>query len=111
MASLACDIPASFLQELTRRAGTNGGTVSSLVSEALADYLQTPFHTLFQVSTSGSLVEGVCAQAVTCARLLEHGDFGLGTFTGLDGEMVVLDGAIYRVQGNGKVSNTSWLIC
>ncbi len=47
------------------------------------------------------------AQAVTCAKILEHGDFGLGTLTGLDGEMVVLDGMIYRVQGNGKVSRAA----
>ena len=99
MATVTCDIPGSYLAELTRRVGINGGSISSLVSEALAGYLDAPIHTLFQVSTSGSLVEGVCAQAVTCAKLLEHGDFGLGTFTGLDGEMVVLDGAIYRVQG------------
>ena len=81
-----------------RRAGTTGGGVSALVSEALADYLDTTLHTLFQVSTSGSLVEDVYGHAVTCAKLLEHGDFGLCTFTGLDGEMVVLDGAIYHVQ-------------
>jgi acetolactate decarboxylase len=29
--------------------------------------------------------------------LLDHGDFGLGTFEGLDGEMVILDGEIYQV--------------
>ncbi len=104
MAVLQCDIPASFLRELTRRANTNGATVSKTVSDALAGYLDAPLHTLFQVSTSGSLVEGVYSEAVTCAQILQHGDFGLGTFTGLDGEMVVLDGAIYRVQGNGKVS-------
>ena len=57
MESLACDIPASFLKELTRRAGTNGSSVSALVSEALAGYLDASLHTLFQVSTSGSLVE------------------------------------------------------
>ena len=56
------------------------------------------------MSTSGSLVEGVYAQAVTCEKILEHGDFGLGTFTGLDGEMVVLDDAVYRVRGDGTVS-------
>ncbi len=66
------------------------------MSEALAGYLDAPIHTLFQASTSGSLVEGVYAQAVTCAKLLEHGDFGLGTFTGLDGQMVVLDGCSRR---------------
>ncbi len=106
MTSVTCDIPASFLKELTRRAGPHG-SISSLVSDALASYLDAPLHTLFQVSTSGSLVEGVYAQAVTCKRLLEHGDFGLGTFTGLNGEMVVLDGAVYRVQGDGKVSRAA----
>ncbi len=39
MASLTCDIPTSFLNELTRRGGPYGNSVSSLVSEALAGYL------------------------------------------------------------------------
>lgn len=95
------------MDELTRRAETNGRAVSSLVSEALASYLGAPLHTLFQVSTSGSLVEGVYSEAVTCATILQHGDFGLGTFTDLDGEMVVLDGVIYRVQGSGNVSQAA----
>ena len=40
-------------------------------------------------------------------RLLEHGDFGLGTFADLDGEMVVLDGRVYQVLGTGRVSEAS----
>ena len=103
MTIVNCDIPASLLAELQRREGLNSN-VSSIVARALAGYLDMPLHTLFQVSTSGSLVEGVYAEAVTCAKILEHGDFGLGTFTGLDGEMVVLDGAVYRVRGDGTVS-------
>ena len=35
---------------------------------------------------------------------MQHGDFGLGTFENQDGEMVVLDGRVYRIQGNGTVS-------
>jgi acetolactate decarboxylase len=31
-------------------------------------------------------------------------DFGLGTFVNLDGEMVVVDGKVYQVQGTGRVS-------
>jgi Alpha-acetolactate decarboxylase len=41
---------------------------------------------------------------VSAQRLLEHRDFGLGTFANLDGEMVVLDGHVYQVQGTGRVS-------
>lgn len=107
MVALTCDVPASLMDELNRRTGSGRGDASRLVNEALASYLGMPVHTLFQVSTSGALVEGVYTEAVTCAKILEHGDFGLGTFTGLDGEMVVLEGRIYRVQGTGKVSRAS----
>jgi acetolactate decarboxylase len=41
---------------------------------------------------------------VSVRSILEHGDFGLGTFADLDGEMVVLDGRAYRVGGSGSVS-------
>jgi acetolactate decarboxylase len=49
-------------------------------------------------------VAGVYSGAVSSGLILQHGDFGLGTFENLDGEMVVLDGRVYRVQGNGMVS-------
>ncbi|MDD1664251.1 MAG: acetolactate decarboxylase, partial [Methanomicrobiales archaeon] len=35
--------------------------------------------------------------------LMRNGDLGLGTFTGLDGEMVVVDGACYQVKSDGTV--------
>lgn len=34
---------------------------------------------------------------------MSHGDFGLGTFEHLDGEMVVLEGSIYQVHRDGSV--------
>lgn len=104
MPKIVVDIPNSLnsvLNEEIARSGTDG---SSIVTAALAQYLKTPVHTLFQVSTSGALVAGVYAGAVSAQGLLEHGDFGLGTFANLDGEMVVLDGHVYQVQGTGRVS-------
>jgi acetolactate decarboxylase len=70
---------------------------------ALSQNLGKPIHTLFQVSTSAALVEGLYQGAMRVSRLLRHGDFGLGTFIDLDGEMVVLDGICYRVSSNGSV--------
>jgi len=69
----------------------------------LSEYLGIPVHTLFQVSTSGALVAGVFDREVSVKSILEHGDFGLGTFANLDGEMVVLDGRAFQVQGTGRV--------
>jgi acetolactate decarboxylase len=64
-----------------------------------------PQHTLFQVSTSGALVQGIYERAVSSRFILNYGDFGIGTFENLDGEMIVLDGAIYQVRSDGKVLN------
>ena len=66
--------------------------VAHIVSKALADLFEIPYHTMFQVSTVTALVEGIYQGAVRVATLREHGDLGLGTFEGLDGEMVIVDG-------------------
>jgi acetolactate decarboxylase len=58
-------------------------------------------HSMYQISTAGALVDGVNKGAVCSRTLLEHGDFGLGTFENLDGEMVVVDGVIYRSAATG----------
>jgi len=60
------------------------GSPSSVVIAALAEYLGTPVHTVFQVSTSRALVAGVYSGVVRVQAILDHGDFGLGTFANLD---------------------------
>jgi acetolactate decarboxylase len=58
---------------------------------------------VFQVSTTGALVEGVYAGAADIGHLRAHGDLGLGTFAGLDGEMVAVDGGYFQVRADGSV--------
>lgn len=58
-------------------------------------------HPGFQVSTLSALNVGVYEGAATLAELKPHGDFGLGTLEGLDGEMVVLDGKVYQIKTDG----------
>ncbi len=60
--------------------------------------------TLFQVGTIDALMQGVYDGGITCGALRSRGDLGLGTFQGLDGEMLVLDGIVYQVRGDGSVS-------
>ena len=50
-----------------------------------------------------ALVEGIYQEKIPLAKILQHGDFGLGTFDSLDGEMVVLDGRVYQITGDGQV--------
>src|SRR6266550_4600345 len=77
--------------------------LAHIVSKALAEYLQVPHHTLYQVSTATALVEGIYQGAVRVGTLREHGDLGLGTFENLDGEMVIVDGHFFQVRSDGSV--------
>ena len=58
---------------------------------------------LYQVSTIEALTAGLYSPEGSFADLARHGDFGLGTFVDLDGEMVALDGAFYQVKSDGTV--------
>jgi len=58
---------------------------------------------LFQISTTAALVQGVLQGALSSSLLLKNGDFGVGTFEDLDGEMVILGGKIYQVLANEAV--------
>ncbi len=60
--------------------------------------------TLYQVSTKSALSNGSFGGVISANELKQHGDFGLGTFEGLDGEMIVVNGSIYHATYDGKVS-------
>lgn len=60
-------------------------------------------HVLFQASTVVALLEGAYDGDLTFAELAEHGDLGLGTLNGLDGEMIALDGVFYRADAEGRI--------
>lgn len=59
--------------------------------------------TLTQVSTIDALLSGVYDGSMSLAELKQHGNFGIGTFDALDGEMLLLDGTIYQVRADGSV--------
>ena len=72
-----------------------------------SDQPEASIDTLYQYSTLGSLMAGVYDGALTFGELKTHGDFGLGTFNTLDGEMVAIDGNIYQVKSDGSVHTVS----
>lgn len=51
-----------------------------------------------------ALVEGLYREDTTVGHVRAHGDFGIGTFNDLDGEMVVLGGVVYQLRVDGQVS-------
>lgn len=103
MPTLTCDISQSLWDALHAASAESGEGIDHLVSRALADALQLDHGTLFQVSTAGALVEGLFGGVVCVGMLREHGDFGLGTFDGLDGEMIALDGHFFQIRSDGSI--------
>lgn len=84
-------------------AETTGEAVSEVVDRLVCEALGLQHHTLFQVSTGTALAEGVFDGEITVGGLLARGDFGIGTFDHLDGELVLLDGRCFRATAGGRV--------
>lgn len=71
---------------------------------ASSKYAKNPVadrETLTQISTINALMAGVYDGIMPAGTLKGYGDFGIGTFEGLDGEMIELDGKVYQVKADG----------
>ncbi len=100
---LNTQISDSIWAALVERSQSSGQSVSHLVSAALAEALHLDHHSIFQVSTSGAIVEGLFQGCVSVADLRRHGDFGVGTFENLDGEMIMIEGHCFQATSDGHV--------
>jgi acetolactate decarboxylase len=104
---LVCDVSESVWRALADESEKSGESIAAVVDRVLASSFDLDRHTLFQVSTSNALVQGVFRGSVTVGDLKRNGDFGLGTFEDLDGELVMIDGVCYRASGGGVVNQPS----
>lgn len=83
--------------------GSQPGTDSPTGTEAEAEKVASDRDTFFQVSLLQGLTLGDYHGSVSVKELKRKGDIGLGTFDGLDGEMIMLDGSVYKAKGDGTV--------
>jgi len=65
--------------------------------------IPTDHDTAYQVSTIDALMQGVYEGVQPVKELKKHGDFGIGTFEALEGELIVLDGVFYHAKADGRV--------
>ena len=63
--------------------------------------------TIYQVALLQSLTQGYYDGIIKVSELKQHGDIGIGTFEGVNGEMIVLDGTVYQALGDGTVKEAS----
>ncbi|MFL9593393.1 acetolactate decarboxylase [Aeromonas schubertii] len=57
---------------------------------------------IYQSSLMSALLAGVYEGETTMSELLHHGDFGLGTFNHLDGELIAFERQIHQLKADGS---------
>lgn len=65
---------------------------------------------LFQISAFNKFSSGQYNGYITFDELAKHGDFGIGTLHGLNGEMIAIDGVFYQIPADGlplKINSSS----
>src|ERR1035437_7958144 len=66
-----------------------------------------PNHSIYQLSTIEILMAGNYNGQKTIEYLSKKGDFGIGTFNALDGEMIIYKGIIYKAKSDGTVQQAN----
>lgn len=78
------------------------GCYISLIILSCNVFAKTPSVSLFQLGNASALFSGAIEGEMTYGQLKSKGDFGLGTFNDIDGEMVALNGGFYKIGEQGK---------
>ena len=97
-------LSVGFYEKLLRFAGQSGQSPSEIAREALKHYLKHDrgVNAVYLSAPVNAMLKGYYEENTTLGDLKQHGDFGLGTFNNLDGEMVMLDGVVYQLHADGK---------
>ena len=84
-------------------AGTQPGTQNVQQTNSETKPETADRETIFQVSLLQGLTLGDYYGSVTVKELKEKGDTGIGTFEGVNGELIMVDGVVYRAKSDGSV--------
>ena len=98
-------LPPDLLNQLRISSERTGCSPTDLIEKALRRFLvdTSKDNAVYLSAPINALVEGLYVENTTMAEIKRHGDFGLGTFNFLDGEMVLLDGHVYQIRSDGNV--------
>lgn len=77
-------------------------TKEEIVKTALEEYLKKEVP-IYISAPINALVEGLYEEDTLISDIKKRGNFGIGTFNNLDGEMVMLGGEVFQLLANGKV--------
>lgn len=77
-------------------------SMSSENQQSITATMAEPNH-LYQYSLINALMAGVADSGISVSEFIKKGSQGIGTFTKIEGELVLLDGKVYQLQANGGI--------
>lgn len=96
-------LPEDIAAEISHMTGRTDRSTSEIIAQALNQYLfdDKNRNAVYLSAPVNALMKGLYEENTPISYLKQHGDFGLGTFNNLDGEMVMLDGKVYQLNADG----------
>ena len=105
-AAMALPLAACSAQQQSGNNSEQPGT-NVAQTETKSDRTENDRETIYQVALLQSLTQGYYDGIIKVSELRQHGDIGIGTFEGVNGEMIVLDGTVYQALGDGTVQKAA----
>ena len=102
-AAMACALAGCGQTTSSGSSSASSKADSSSTSAASALEASADREVIGQVALLQSLLQGDYYGSISIADLKKRGDIGIGTFDKLNGELVMVDGVVYRAAGDGAV--------
>jgi acetolactate decarboxylase len=98
-----------ILEEVVKAGEHLGMSPSEVAQAALHQFLHhdRQRNAVYLSAPVDALMKGCYQENTTIRELKQHGNFGLGTFNDLDGEMMMLDGTVYQLKEDGFAHEVS----
>jgi acetolactate decarboxylase len=102
-------IPGELLRQVAAAGERLGMSALEIIKAALHQFLRhdSKGSVVYLSAPVDALMKGCYEENTTIRELKKHGNFGLGTFNDLDGEMMMLDGTVYQLKEDGFAHHVS----
>lgn len=102
-AAMTCVLAGCGQAATSGSSSASSSAGSSSASAASQQAATADRETITQVALLQSLLQGDYYGSVSIGDLKKRGDIGIGTFDKLNGELIMVDGVLYRAKGDGTV--------
>lgn len=96
-------LSSKLLKKIGKMAERTGQPTEDILIKAIEEFLRKEHHRnpIYLSAPVSALMKGLYEEDTTIEKIKKQGDFGLGTFNDLNGEMVMLDGIVYQLKTDG----------